>query len=79
MKVAVKTIENKAAGDVTLDDAIFGVDVKPEIVTEENVASVVEANKEETTSAIETKNIEEAPVEETAKEDQQSESPSEKK
>ena len=55
------------------------VDVKPEIVTEENVASVVEANKEETISAIETKNIEEAPVEETAKEDQQSESPSEKK
>jgi large subunit ribosomal protein L4 len=32
MKVAVKTIENKAAGDVTLDDAIFGVDVKPEIL-----------------------------------------------
>lgn len=32
MKVAVKTIENKAAGDITLDDAVFGVDVKPEIL-----------------------------------------------
>ena len=55
------------------------VDVKPETVTVENVAPAVEAPKEETTSAIETKNKEEAPVEKTVKEDQQSESPSEKK
>lgn len=32
MKVAVKTIENKASGDITLDDAVFGVDVKPEVL-----------------------------------------------
>ncbi len=32
MKLAVKTIENKAAGDITLDDAVFGVDVKAEIL-----------------------------------------------
>lgn len=32
MKAAVKTIENKAAGDITLDDAVFGVDVKPEVL-----------------------------------------------
>ena len=55
------------------------VDVKPETVTEENVAPAVGALEEEKTSAIETKNKEEAPVEETVKEDQQSESPSEKK
>jgi large subunit ribosomal protein L19 len=55
------------------------VDVKPETVTEENVAPAVGALKEEKTSAIETKNKEEAPVEETVKEDQKSESPSEKK
>ncbi|MEM7679465.1 MAG: 50S ribosomal protein L4 [Pseudomonadota bacterium] len=28
MKVAVKTLENKAAGEITLDKAIFGVDVE---------------------------------------------------
>lgn len=32
MKVAVKTLENKAAGDITLDDAIFGVDVREDIL-----------------------------------------------
>lgn len=32
MKVAVKTIENKAAGDITLDDAVFGVEVKDAIL-----------------------------------------------
>ncbi|MBI1256712.1 MAG: 50S ribosomal protein L4 [Chloroflexi bacterium] len=32
MKAAVKTLENKAAGDITLDDAVFGVDVKQDIL-----------------------------------------------
>lgn len=32
MKVAVKTIENKAAGDIELDDAVFGVEVKDNIL-----------------------------------------------
>ena len=32
MKVAVKTIENKAAGDITLDDAVFGVEVKDDVL-----------------------------------------------
>lgn len=32
MKVAVKTIENKASGDITLDKDVFGVDVKPELL-----------------------------------------------
>jgi large subunit ribosomal protein L4 len=32
MKVAVKTLENKSAGDLTLDDAVFGVDVKEDII-----------------------------------------------
>ena len=32
MKVAVKTLENKSAGDITLDDAVFGVDVKEDII-----------------------------------------------
>jgi len=32
MKAAVKTIENKAAGDVTLDDAVFGVEVKDDVI-----------------------------------------------
>jgi large subunit ribosomal protein L19 len=58
------------------------VDVKPETVTEENVAPVVEAPKEEATKteALQTEavKVEEAPKEEApAKE--QSESPSEKK
>ena len=58
------------------------VDVKPETVTEENVAPIVEAPKEEATKteALQTEavKVEEAPKEEApAKE--QSESPSEKK
>ena len=32
MKVAVKTLENKAAGDITLDKAIFGVEVRKDIL-----------------------------------------------
>lgn len=32
MKVAVKTLENKDAGEVTLDAAVFGVDVKDDIL-----------------------------------------------
>ena len=32
MKAAVKSIENKAAGEITLDDAVFGVDVKEDIL-----------------------------------------------
>lgn len=32
MKLAVKTIENKAAGDIELDDAVFGVEVKQDIL-----------------------------------------------
>lgn len=32
MKVAVKTIENKAAGDITLDKSIFGVEVRKDIL-----------------------------------------------
>lgn len=32
MKVAVKTLENKDAGEITLDDAIFGVDVKADVL-----------------------------------------------
>ncbi len=32
MKAAVKSIENKAAGEITLDDAVFGVDVKQDIL-----------------------------------------------
>lgn len=32
MKAAVKTIDNKAAGDITLDDAVFGVDVKDDVI-----------------------------------------------
>ena len=60
------------------------VDVKPEIVNEENVAPSVEASKEETPQAEaatspEDIKKEEAPVEETVKEEQKSESPSEKK
>ncbi|WP_435085765.1 50S ribosomal protein L19 [Candidatus Pelagibacter bacterium nBUS_33] len=48
------------------------VDVKPETVTEENLAPVAETPKEEAPK-------EEAPVTEAAKEEQKSESPSEKK
>lgn len=32
MKLAVKTIENKEAGDITLDDSVFGVEVKQDIL-----------------------------------------------
>jgi large subunit ribosomal protein L4 len=32
MKIAVKTLDNKAAGDMTLDDAVFGVDVRDDIL-----------------------------------------------
>ena len=59
------------------------VDVKPETVTEENVATAVEAPKEET-PAVEAAPAVEAPKEETpavetSKEEPKSESPSEKK
>ena len=60
------------------------VDVKPETVNEENVAPVVEASKEEATKVEGSASAEDikkevAPVEETVKEEQKSESPSEKK
>ena len=60
------------------------VDVKPETVNEENVASAVEAMKEkapqaEAAASPEDIKKEAAPVEETVKEEQKSESPSEKK
>lgn len=32
MKLAVKTIENKAAGDITLDKGIFGVEIRDDIL-----------------------------------------------
>ena len=32
MKVAVKTLDNKTAGDVVLDDAVFGVTPRGDIV-----------------------------------------------
>ncbi|PJB68988.1 MAG: 50S ribosomal protein L4 [Alphaproteobacteria bacterium CG_4_9_14_3_um_filter_47_13] len=32
MKVAVKNIENKAAGEMTLDDSVFGVEVKDDVI-----------------------------------------------
>ena len=32
MKVAVKTLENKSAGELTLDDAVFAVDVKSDVL-----------------------------------------------
>jgi large subunit ribosomal protein L4 len=32
MKLAVKNLENKAAGDITLDDSIFGVEVRADIL-----------------------------------------------
>lgn len=32
MKVAVKTIENKAAGEITLDKDVFGVDVRRDLL-----------------------------------------------
>ena len=54
------------------------VDVKPETVTEENVVPAAEAPKAETTPTVEAPK-EEAPAIEVAKEEQKSESPSEKK
>ena len=59
------------------------VDVKPETVTEENVAPVAEASKEEA-PAVEAAPTaeapkEEAPAAEVSKEEPKSESPSEKK
>lgn len=32
MKVAVKTIENKDAGEITLDKSVFGVEVRPDVI-----------------------------------------------
>jgi large subunit ribosomal protein L4 len=32
MKIAVKTLDNKAAGDITLDDSVFGVEVRNDIL-----------------------------------------------
>lgn len=32
MKIAVKTIDNKAAGDITLDDSIFGLEVRQDLL-----------------------------------------------
>jgi large subunit ribosomal protein L4 len=32
MKIAVKTLDNKAVGDITLDDAVFGVEVRADIL-----------------------------------------------
>ena len=54
------------------------VDVKPETVTEENVAPATEAPKAEAAPVAEAPK-EEAPAAEVAKEEQKSESPSEKK
>lgn len=34
MKAAVKTLENKSAGDITLDDAVFGVDINKSLLHE---------------------------------------------
>ena len=32
MKIAVKTLEGKEAGDITLDKAVFGIDVRQDII-----------------------------------------------
>ncbi|MCF8495476.1 MAG: 50S ribosomal protein L4 [Alphaproteobacteria bacterium] len=32
MKLAVKTLDNKAAGDITLDETVFGVEVRQDIL-----------------------------------------------
>ena len=60
------------------------IDVKPETVTEENVAPATEAPKEETSkeeaaSAVEAPKVEAPKAEETSKAEQKSESPKEKK
>lgn len=32
MKIAVKTLENKDAGEITLDKSVFGVEVRPDVI-----------------------------------------------
>ncbi len=32
MKIAVKTLDNKAAGDITLDDSIFGAEIRADVL-----------------------------------------------
>lgn len=32
MKISVKTLDNKAAGDITLDDSVFGVEVRADVL-----------------------------------------------
>lgn len=32
MKIAVKTLDNKAAGDITLDDSIFGAEIRQDVL-----------------------------------------------
>ena len=32
MKVAVKTLENKDAGEITLEKSVFGVEVRPDVI-----------------------------------------------
>lgn len=32
MKIAVKTLDNKAAGDITLDDSVFGAEVRADVL-----------------------------------------------
>ena len=32
MKIAVKTIDNKAAGDITLEPSVFGVEVRQDVL-----------------------------------------------
>ena len=32
MKIAVKTLDNKAAGDITLDDSVFGAEVRSDVL-----------------------------------------------
>ena len=32
MKMEVKTLENKAAGDITLEKSVFGIEVRPDVI-----------------------------------------------
>lgn len=32
MKIAVKTLDNKAAGDITLDASVFGIEIRPDVL-----------------------------------------------
>lgn len=32
MKIAVKTLDNKAAGDITLDDSVFGAEIRADVL-----------------------------------------------